>query len=327
MTVDCGAVNFPKRLLLAARMKAQHRHELQTNELAEWLEAKIEQIKPYTQAIIGALIAAVVLAGVWMYLRHMDSSAEQAASDSLVAAINNPADPLKLYQETLDAHPGTPQAVVARLLMGQQLLRTGSDQLYTNKLEARKNLAAAASEFSEVEASADDQMIRAWALYALGLAHESLGELDRAREDFEKLKKEYPTSSRVGDAEQHLADLDKRSTKEFYDWFAKQDPRPLDLGREPGKPGQKPIFDLSDPTAVPKGDLKLPSALDGSSAPSTKPPASVPPATTETTSPAVPSGEAASSSLSNPPVGSSPEAEKLPATNPSAPESPAEQGK
>jgi hypothetical protein len=145
-----------------------------------------------------------------------------------------------------------------------------------------RNLGKAADAFLAVEQSAKDQMLKAWALFGLGRAHESLGKLDQARGDYERLKKEYPNSSLADDAEQHLKNLEKQSTKEFYDWFAKQDPRPLDLQREPGTPGQKPVFDLTDPTAIPSGgsDLKLPSGIfDGKATPSA-PPADPMPTTT-----------------------------------------------
>jgi tetratricopeptide (TPR) repeat protein len=306
------------------RMKAQHRHELQANYLARWLEAKIEQVKPYTQAIVGVVIAAAVLIGVWMYLKHMDSSAEQAAADSLIAAINNQFDPIKAYQETIELHPGTPQATTARVLMGEQLLRMGSQQLYTNKPEGRANLGKAADLFNDVEANANDQMLRAWALYGLGRAHESLGELDRARGDFEKLTKEYPSSSLKPDAERHLTNLAKQSTKEFYDWFAKQDPRPtdpLEMNRQPGRPGQKPNFDLTDPTKMPDSDLKLPSAFDKSLTPDTAPPVGTSPGSSDATTPAAPSGESTSTPPAEPmpPADSTPDSKQPDSAPPVAP--------
>lgn len=252
-------------------MKAQHRHELQTNQLAELLEAQIDKVKPYTQAIIGVVVAAMVLLGVYFYLRHMDRSAEQAASDQLVAAIQPGIDQIRDLQATIENHPDTQQATIAQLVMGEELLRAGADQLFTNKAEGNKNLGKAADAFLAAESGAKDQMLKAWALFGLGRAHESQGKLDQARKDYERLKKEYPNSSLADDAEQHLKNLDKQSTKEFYDWFAKQDPRPVDLQREPGIPGQKPIFDLSDPTAIPSSssNLNFPSSLDGITSPST----------------------------------------------------------
>lgn len=264
-------------------MKAQHRHELQTNQLAEWLEVKLEQIKPYTQAIIGVLVAAAVLFGVYLYLKQMDHSAAQAASNQLVAAMNS-FDPLKDLQATIENHPDTPPAIVAQLLLGERLLQTGSNQLYSNKAEGKSSLGKAADAFLTAETSANDPMLREWALFGLGRAHESLNDLDRARADYEKLLKDYPSGSLAASAKNRLQTLSKQSTKEFYDWFAKQDPQPLSIQREPGSPGQKPIFDLSDPTTIPaETDVQLPSSLDGTKTPNS-PPAEPKPAAEPTSS-------------------------------------------
>src|SRR5690349_230264 len=42
-------------------MKSERRHELQTNELADRLAKYVDDVKPYTKAILGAVIAVVVL--------------------------------------------------------------------------------------------------------------------------------------------------------------------------------------------------------------------------------------------------------------------------
>jgi hypothetical protein len=294
-------------------MKAQHRHELEANYLAGWLEAKLKQIQPYTQAILGAVIAVLVVFGVWYYLRHMDTSAEQAASDQLVSALNDRINPAKALQDTIEAHPGTQQAILARLLRGEDLLRSGSELLFTNKAEGKKNLTSAAAEFGEVERTSQDAMIKAWALHGMARANESMGELERARRDYERLIKDFPNSALKDDAQRHLTKLNEQSTKQFYDWFAKQDPAPTSMDQLPGRPGQKPVFDLSDPTA-PQGDFKLPSsAFDSSSTPSTTPPGS-----TDST-PTTPSGE------STPPL--NPPAQPMPDTTTPTTTPPAEPSK
>lgn len=304
-------------------MKAQHRHELEANFLAGWLEAKLEKIKPYTQAIIGTVVAVFVVFGVWYYLRHMDTSAEQAASDQLVAALTDQLDPLKALQDTIQSHPGTQQAVLARLLRGEQLLRAGSEQLYTNKAEGKKNLTSAAAEFREVEQSAKDSIIQAWALHGMARANESLGELDRARRDYERLIKDFPGSALKDDAQRHLTNINLESTKLFYDWFAKQDPAPTSMDQLPGRPGQKPVFDnTTDPIGVPPSDFKLPSAFDSSSTPSTTP--STTPSGSGDSTTTTPSGESTPPPPLNPPAQPMPDTTTTPTTAPPATTPPAE---
>ena len=50
-------------------MKADHRHELQTNELAAWLENAVDKIKPYARAIVGVCVAIAIIIAVYAYVR------------------------------------------------------------------------------------------------------------------------------------------------------------------------------------------------------------------------------------------------------------------
>jgi hypothetical protein len=81
--------------------------------------------------------------------------------------------------------------------------------------------------------------------------------------------KEYPDSSMSDAARAHINRLDQPATKEFYDWFAKQDPRPPAAENLPGVPGLKPSFNLDESPGASQGDVKLPSALPSGSSRST----------------------------------------------------------
>ena len=168
-----------------------------------------------------------------------------AAAEQLIGAIQF-GTPTEL-QALVDQHRGTQPAALAQLLLAERLLDQGTDALYNDKSAGRENLLKASDAFQSAEQNIRDPMLRAWAIYGIGRAHEAMGDLDRARGDYERLAKEYPESRghRAGAA--HLARLNTMTTKEFYDWFAKQDPRPPAPEKEPGTPGQKPLFDLSDP--------------------------------------------------------------------------------
>jgi tetratricopeptide (TPR) repeat protein len=252
-------------------MKAQHRHELQTNQLAQWLEDGIERLKPYARAIVGVLVALAIVMAVYAYLGIVQRRTEMAASDQLIAGLNSPT-PGEL-QAAMDEYRGTQPAVIAQLVLAERLLDNGSDALFTDKQAGRGNLFKAAEAFVVVEKEAKDPMLRGWALYGLGRAHESMGDLDRAHEDFQRLIKEYPEGSLTDAARAHLTRLDQPGVKDFYDWFAKQDPRPPAAANEPGVPGLKPSFNLDEPQTGSPGDVKLPSAMPSGAAgtPSTGP--------------------------------------------------------
>jgi TolA-binding protein len=252
-------------------MKAQHRHELQTNQLAEWLEDAIERLKPYARAIVGVLVAIAIVFGVYSYLSSVERRTAAAASDQLITALEGGS--LGELQSTAEAYRGTQPAAVAQLVVAESMLDNGTNQLYSDKRAGRESLFKAADIFAGVEKDSKDPMLRAWALYGLARAHESMGDLDRARDDFQRLLKEYPESMLADSARNHLGRLNQPAVKEFYDWFAKQEPRPTLSEAEPGVPGLKPSFDLKEPESVSPqrspSDVKLPSALGGSGTSST----------------------------------------------------------
>jgi predicted negative regulator of RcsB-dependent stress response len=238
-------------------MKAQHRHELNTNELAEWLEAAIEKAKPYSRAIVGAILAVAIVIGVYAYVNALGRRTVAAASDQYINALQSlqAEGPLEL-QRIAEDYRGTEPAVLAQLVLAEQQLNQGAGGLYVNKPAAETELSHAVGSFTQVLQTTKDPMLRAWALYGLGRAHESQGQLERARLDYQKLIDEYPNSSLVSAARGHLAQLNETSVKEFYDWFAKQNPQPAGLESGSGVPGFKPSFDLTEPPAP--GDLKFP---------------------------------------------------------------------
>jgi tetratricopeptide (TPR) repeat protein len=272
-------------------MKAEHRHDLQTNTLAEWLEDAIERLKPYARAITGVLVAIAIVLAVYAYLGLTQRRAEVAASEQLITAMEtgSPHD----YQAAVDDYRGTQPATIAQLIMAERMLDDGSNALFTNKQAGRENLFKASDAFAGVEKDSRDPMLRAWAIYGLGRVHESMGDLERAREDFQRLLKDYPDSSLADAAHTHLNRLGQQSVKEFYDWFAKQEPRPAPTENEPGVPGLKPSFNLDEPApqqSTPQ-DIKLPTALPQSKS-------DTPASSTSTPESAAPAGAKASSESS-----------------------------
>ena len=259
-------------------MKAQHRHELHANELAQWLEAAIEKAKPYSRAIVGAILALAIVIGVYLYVNALERRTVTVASDQYITALQTfqSEGPMEL-QRIVEDYRGTEPAVLAQLVLAETQIKQGGDVLYLNKPAAETELSHAVGSFTQVLQTTKDPMLRAWALYGLGRAHESEGQLDRARSDYQKLIDEYPNSSLVRAARGHLAQLKETSVKEFYDWFAKQNPQPAGSESGSGVPGLKPSFDLTEPPAP--GDLKFPepgSAKSSSEAPAEPPPSATP---------------------------------------------------
>ena len=59
-------------------MKTERRHELQTNQLADWLGESLLFVERYTKAIIATVVALAVVVLATFYLNYQ-SSRRQAA--------------------------------------------------------------------------------------------------------------------------------------------------------------------------------------------------------------------------------------------------------
>lgn len=280
-------------------MKAKQRHELHTNVLAEWLSQTGEALRPYSGAITAGLIAVAILAAIILYVRGASQRGAKAASDQLFAAMDMQGQGMAELQATIVEFPGTSQAAVAQLLLAEALLDSGATTIYHNKPAGRENISKAMAAFDEVQKSSRDPMLRAWAIYGLARAQESLGDLEQARQAYIQLTKEYPDSALAAPARQHANRLNQPAVKEFYEWFALQNPQPPKADTEPGVPGMKPSFDFKEPPSP--GDVKLPSAA-GPSMPGASSGAAAPPATSPGNTPpaATPPAEADPSKSAEP---------------------------
>jgi hypothetical protein len=161
-----------------------------------------------------------------------------------------------------DQYGDTPAAVYARLMAANGLLNGGIDHLFEDKAKGTEELRDAIKNFTQVLQSASEPIFTHQATLGLARAHESLNELSEARKYYQQLVDQKGIYSQM--AEARLKDLDRKSTKDFYDWFAQQQPRPRAEGL-PGIPGLGPEFNLD--SAAPPVDLDLSNPFTGKTDP------------------------------------------------------------
>lgn len=236
-------------------MKTERRHELQQNALADVLTDWIEAVKPYSTAILGGIIAALVLVGVAVYLSRQAEQQQEVAWDEVFISpeASNTAteeDRQRLQRERLlavaEQYGDSPAGIYARLMAANGQLNSGIDQLFQDKAKAREELTEAIKNFTHVLENSNEPLFTHQATLGLARANESLNDLPKAREFYQKLIEQKGIYSQM--AEARLKDLDRKSTKDFYDWFAEQQPRPR-LDSLPGMPGIGPDFSLPNSSA------------------------------------------------------------------------------
>jgi len=226
-------------------MKTERRHELERNQLSDSLGHGIEVVRPYTRLIVGGVVAVVMLLFAWMYHNSQNRRAEaqgweqyfQATADSMNIDAKSLADASERY-------PGTPVAQWSRIVLADTQLAQGASLLFQNKSEGQEKLKEAIDNYRSLIAESATRPVMERAQFGLARAHESLGELDQAREEYGALVKQSPDSPFVQVAKDRAEDLARGNTHDFYDWFAKYEPQ-KPQPRSPGLPGKRP--DFNDP--------------------------------------------------------------------------------
>lgn len=228
-------------------MKTERRHELATNVLADWLGEKIEALKPYSAAVsvTALLVVVLIFASIMLYQKRAASSAK-AWSDYFAAIENQSPDEASDKLEAVASdHPGSTAGIWSRLSLADGHLSNGVEDLFKDRSAARKALEKALDEYQSVldEAPADS-LLAERATFGLAETYESKNELDPARKHYRALLERWPNGAFSALAKARLDDLERKSTKDFYDWFAKQS---TETKAKPSRgPGEKPAFDFGN---------------------------------------------------------------------------------
>ena len=139
-------------------MKAERRHELQHNALADRLGDAISGAKNYSQAIIATIVGAVVLLGAYLYLSNRSQSVEAAAWTQYLSATDTAlrrGTIEKLIQLT-NQYPTTKGGLCGRLALADLQYQTGVQQLFENRSQAVLNLNGARENYDRLLLDASD---------------------------------------------------------------------------------------------------------------------------------------------------------------------------
>lgn len=224
-------------------MKTERRHELATNDLADWMGERIEALRPYSTAIWGTVLAVIAVILVVVYTSRKREAQLERTWDSYFSA-QRETTPEGL-RSVAEAHPRAPAGLWSRLTLADIQLRKGVDGMFSFRAEGEDSLKDAVEAYEYVIANAPrGSLLAERATFGLGEALESQNELKKARAQYETLIETWPEGAFSMQAKQRLVDLEKASTKQFYDWFAKQEPKPKPAASSILS-GEKPPFDAS----------------------------------------------------------------------------------
>jgi hypothetical protein len=201
-------------------MKTERRHELQTNELADYLGKHLQKVQPYYTHILVGIIAVVALSCLYVYTTRARTERRGRSWGEYFSAFSSrDADAL---DEVAKLHEDTAAAIWAHQSAGDFQLATGAGQLYTDRDEAKKTLEQAIVHFEAVEQDARSPMLRRRARFALGQVYECLFDVEKAREYYEKVASDDSALGKAATAK--VAKLSEESTEGWYAWFERQKP-------------------------------------------------------------------------------------------------------
>ncbi len=250
-------------------MKAERRHELKHNVLADWMGERVEMLRPHAAGIalgIGLLLV-IVLGSLWYF--NGETSATSRAWSQYFDAFNG-RQPQKVLQDLAAEQSGSKAAWWALAAVGDMNLGEGAALLHSDRSEAKKRLEVAEQAYKKVELS-DDPMLKSRAQLGLAKVYESMCQPKEAKKYYEMVAAGAKNSAIGKAAAADAKRMDDARNIAFLDWFANQTPkRPAAFpgmgGNVPGLPNDLPE----------RPDISLPKSLGldiGSSNPAAPPPA------------------------------------------------------
>jgi predicted negative regulator of RcsB-dependent stress response len=220
-------------------MKAQHRHELQTNYLADRLGKIVSTMRSGTRSNSSVLawvfvVLAVAAYAIWQYSAIAGQNERSEQWMSLSGALRDLNSGDRSLANLADAPIGTIPGRTARFEYARKELQSGQTDLHSlaGQTEAVKKIQHAQKLYEELsQICVDSPLLTQEALMAIATAEESLvgipdpdhsgktyGDLDRALQYYNKLVKDFPDSPLGKDAARRVADIQANRAKveEFY---------------------------------------------------------------------------------------------------------------
>lgn len=226
-------------------MKSEERHQLLTNDL----QVVTTQTVGFAERHLGTVIAivcgvlVVVAAGTWW---SNASNTENAAGWTMLDSATN----LEEFGDVVDKYKGTPPGQWAQLRVSEKTLQNALPLMFSNRAIANADLKRAREGFdSLLQQKNVSPVIRERSLWGLALCLEAGcdGDTSKAREAYERLLTDFPTTYFKVVAEDRIAALKRSDAGEFYAWFSKENPKPPEARPRDFKPNGVDLPAPKDP--------------------------------------------------------------------------------
>ncbi|HET6442735.1 MAG TPA: tetratricopeptide repeat protein [Phycisphaerae bacterium] len=246
-------------------MKSKRKHDLQTNELADWIGRWILRLKPHARILGWGALVVLLAVFVFFVLPKIEGG---YGAEAVSAAVFNrargsfEAEPLR---EFLRTYPDSLQAPTARLMLADRVLRESAAGIAAGEgadpqAKREKQLAEARDLYTKVAETDDARRPMARVGLAMVLLEE--GRLDEGRAALEEVRKEWPQSVAAVKAKAHLEALAGYEPSAFSDEPLEKPEKPKEPGEGGGeaKPGELKAPETGPPAEPKSGQMPEPKA-------------------------------------------------------------------
>lgn len=234
-------------------METDRRQELAENDLAGTTMELVDRVRPHLRSILMAVGLLFLGLAVWTLISSQQAAARARSWEACIAALSG-GDPNGLA-EVVRQHPDTPAAGWAQLTLADSSLAQGCDLLFTDRARGMARLEDAASRYRQLLASRPTGMLAERTVFGLAKANEALGNLDEARKGYEAVIADHAGGASASLAAGRVAAVSREATRQWYDWFASQNPTPpaddaKPAGEAPAATPETPAADELPPAAA-----------------------------------------------------------------------------
>ena len=251
-------------------MKSERRHELQHNELADWLMKTGQQLKPYQNLLTIAVLAGAVAFAAYSWWSRTNATHMAAAWNDMSDGLGSDQTETiftnidsRVMTKVADEYPDTTVANEANVILADSLLAGGCNLRFVDRTRALQQLNVAAQSYSTDKVQSRMPSMLERATYGLARVNETKGTkegLKAATEYYAEVVAKWPNGAFAAAAKARLEDFKHPDTQRMFESLESFDPQPAFL-QEPAAPGPQPNLG-----AVPE-EPPLPPAAKSKAAP------------------------------------------------------------
>lgn len=259
-------------------MKTERRHELEKNQLADWLGHKLTWAEQNASTLVAAVVGVVVVIGVVAYWQNSRAERSLTAWNEYFDAIYKPDQVVQAQglEKVAANESNTVAGQMAEIRLATIAMDEGIEQLNTDREGGEKLLNDAKNRYVTARNAATDPRLKERATLGLARFYETMGLLDEAIKEYRTLA-DSPQCLYKLDAERKLEYLSMPATIVFAKAYRDRKPAP--------KPAGTSMFDLDDLNKLPKSEASFPGATPSATGAAATPTTSTTPTASATAAP------------------------------------------